>query len=193
VRSAVRAAGRIRVCLLSVVGVVAACGSTASTAGAPQPPAAASASLTAGLPRPCSFLTRTVAAGISGDTKVSNQAADVLETESGYVACIFADTADEANNVAVQVRSVPGGAVGLSTLRDAATFFSLGEPVQPFQPFAVPGIGDRALGEATAGVAFVVFSRGDLVIYVGAGSATVGGAALRAGVANLAQQIAAAV
>jgi hypothetical protein len=145
------------------------------------------------LPRPCSFLTWTVAAAISGDTKVSNQASDVVETESGYVACIFADTADEANSVAVQVKRVPGGAVGSSTLRDAATFFSQGEAVQPYQPFAVPGIGDHALGEATPGVAFVVFSRGDLVVYVGAGSATVGGDALRAGVTNLAQQIAAAV
>ncbi|MFI5285045.1 MAG: hypothetical protein ACHQ4F_01875 [Candidatus Dormibacteria bacterium] len=124
---------------------------------------------------------------------MANQATDVVERESGYVACIFADTANEANSVGVQVKRVPVGAAGPSTLRDAATFFSLGEPVQPFQPFSVLGVGDHALGETTPGVAFIVFSRGDLVIYVGARSATESADTLRAGVASLAKEIAAAL
>jgi hypothetical protein len=186
--AAVRAGGRIPVCLLCVVGIIGACGSTAPAAGAPS---ATSASLPARVPQPCSFLTRIVAARITGDTNVTNQTTDVVETESGYVACIFADTADEANSAGVQVKRVP--VVGTSTLLDAATFFSLGEPVQPFQPFPVLGVGDHARGETTPGVAFIVFSRGDLVIYVGASTATVRSAALRASVARLAQQIAAAL
>jgi hypothetical protein len=142
--------------------------------------------------RPCSFLTRTTAAQISGDVEVTNQATDLVETESGYVACIFADTRDEADSVEVQIKRVAGG-VDSSTLRDAATLFSLGEPVQPFQGFTVVGIGDRALGEATPGVAFIVFAIRDLLVYVGAGSTFVVASGLRAGVENLAMKVAAAL
>ena len=143
-------------------------------------------------PRPCSLLTQTTAAQVSGDTRVTNQATDLVETASGYVACIFADTRDEADRVELQIKRVPGG-VDSSTLGDAARFFSLGEPVQPFQAFTVVGIGDHALGQTTPGVAFIVFARGDLLVYVGAGSAFVDAAALRTSVENLATRIAAAL
>jgi hypothetical protein len=78
-------------------------------------------------------------------------------------------------------------------LREAAAFFSRGEPVQPFQPFSVVGVGDSALGETTLGVAFIVFSVGDLVVYVGAGSASLSVASLRAGVDALARKVAVAL
>jgi hypothetical protein len=123
---------------------------------------------------------------------MANQATNVTETESGYAACIFADSKDEANSVAVQIKRVSGG-VDRSTLRAAAAFFSLGEPVRPFQPFSVVGVGDSALGETTPGVAFIVFSVGDLVVYVGAGSASLSAASLRAGVDTLARKVAAAL
>jgi hypothetical protein len=112
--------------------------------------------------------------------------------EYGYIACIFADTADEANTVAVQIKRVAGG-VDASDLRDAATFFSRGEAVQPYQPFSAPGIGDDALGETTMGVAFVVFSRGDLLVYVGGNSAVVSANSLLRGVIVLAGHVAAAL
>jgi hypothetical protein len=178
-------------CLLSIVGIVAGCGSVVPTTGGSVSASATSTSSTAQLPEPCSFLTRAVAAQISGDTTVANQATNVTETESGYVACIFADSKDEANSVAVQIKRVSGG-VDLSTLRGAAAFFSLGEPVRPFQPFSVVGVGD-ALGETTPGVAFIVFSVGDLLVYVGAGSASLSAASLRAGVDTLARKVAAAL
>jgi hypothetical protein len=116
----------------------------------------------------------------------------VTEMESGYVACIFADTQDEANSVEVQIKRVPGGVVP-SRLREAATFFSLGEPVRPFQPFSVQGVGDGALGETTPGVAFIVFSVSDLLVYVGGDSASASAASLRVSVEDLAQQISAAL
>ena len=155
-------------------------------------PCRASTSASSSASRPCSYLTETTARQVSGDARITNQATDLLETESGYVACIFADTTNESNSVAVQIRRVPGG-VDPSTLREAATFFSLGEPVQPFQAFTVVGIGDHALGQTTPGVAFIVFARGDLLVYVGAGSAFVDAAALRTSVENLATRIAAAL
>jgi hypothetical protein len=179
-------------CWACIVGIVAGCGSVVPTTGGSVSASATSTSSIAQLPEPCSFLTRAVAAQISGDTTVANQATNVTETESGYVACIFADSKDEANSVAVQIKRVSGG-VDLSTLRGAAAFFSLGEPVRPFQPFSVVGVGDSALGETTPGVAFIVFSVGDLVVYVGAGSASLSAASLRAGVDTLARKVAAAL
>ena len=174
------------------MSVVAACGSAVSPSGASTSATATTPpGLIASLPRPCSFLSQPTAAGISGDAKVSNQANDVME-EYGYIACIFADTADEANTVAVQIKRVAGG-VDASDLRDAATFFSRGEEVQPYQPFSAPGIGDDALGETTMGVAFVVFSRGDLLVYVGGNSAVVSANSLLRGVIVLAGHVAAAL
>jgi hypothetical protein len=117
---------------------------------------------------------------------------NVTETESGYVACIFADTQDEANSVEVQIKRVPGG-VDPSRLRGAATFFSLGEPVRPFQPFTVQRVGGGALGETTPGVAFIVFSVSDLLIYVGGDSASASAASLRVSVEDLAQEVAASL
>jgi hypothetical protein len=195
-RTAIRTRGLLVLRLLSVVGVIAACGAAVRTTGGSDSPSTRPSATSTGpfaqSPRPCSLLTQTTAAQISGDTRVTNQATDLLETESRYVACIFADTRDEADRVEVQIKRVPGG-VDPATLRDAATFFSLGEPVQPFQAFPVVGIGDHALGETTPGVAFIVFARGDLLVYVGAGSASVGAAALRSGVEDLAKKIAAAL
>jgi hypothetical protein len=143
-------------------------------------------------PRPCSLLSQSTAAQISGDTGVTNQARDLVDLASGYTACIFVDTRDEADRVEVQITRVPAG-VDASTLREAARFFTLGEPVQPFQAFSVLGVGDNALGESTPGVAFIVFARGDLLVYVGAGSTSVSAAALRTDITNLATTIAAAV
>ena len=142
------------------------------------------------VPPPCSLLTRALAARISGDMAVTNRADNMTEPESGYVACIFADPENEANMVSVQIKRAPGG-VDPSTLRAAATFFSLGEPVRPFQPFSAPRVGVAALGETIPGVAFVVFSVGDLLIYVGGDSASARATSLRAGVVNLAKAIAA--
>jgi hypothetical protein len=127
---------------------------------------------------------------MSGDTRLTNQARDLVDTASGYTACIFADTRDEADRVEVQIKRVSGG-VGPSTLREAAMFFSLGEPVQPFQSLSVVGVGDDAVGETIPGVAFIVFARGDVLVYVGAGSTSMSAAALRTGVTNLATTIAA--
>lgn len=192
-RIATRTRGLLVLWLLSVVGIVAACGSLVSpTAVSRSPRASSTAETFARPPRPCSSLTQATAAQISGDTAVTKQATDQVETESGYVACIFADTRDEADRVEVQIKRVSGG-VDLSALREAATFFSLGEPVQPFQAFPVVGVGDHALGEATPGVAFIVFARGDLLVYVGAGSTSVGADVLRTSVDNLARKIAAAL
>jgi len=178
--------------LLSIVGIIAGCGSVVPTTGGSVSASATSTSSTAQLPEPCSFLTQTVAAQISGDTTVANQATNVTETESGYVACVFADSKDEANSVAVQIKRVSDG-VDLSTLRGATAFFSRGEPVRPFQPFSVVGVGARALGETTPHVAFIVFSVGDLLVYVGAGSTSLSAASLRAGVDTLARKVAAAL
>jgi hypothetical protein len=138
------------------------------------------------------LLSQSTAAQISGDSRVTNQARDLVDTESGYTACIFADTRDEADRVEVQIKRVSAG-VDASSLREAATFFSLGEPVQPFQAFSVVGVGDDAVGETIPGVAFIVFARGDLLVYVGAGSTSMSAAALRTGVTNLAATIAAAL
>lgn len=142
--------------------------------------------------RPCASLTRTVAAQISGDAAITNQLADVAEPISGYVACTFADRGNEANSVEVQLKRVAGG-VTPAALRAAATFFSSGEPVQPFQSFPVAGLGAGALAESTPGVAFVVFVRGDVLAYVGARSAFRGVPSLRASVAQLARQVAGAL
>jgi hypothetical protein len=192
--TATRTRGLLGVGLISVVGIVAGCGSAVSTTGGSMSAEAATStsSTAAQVPRPCSLLTQAIAAQISGDPAITNQAINVRETESGYVACIFADTTNEANSVAVQIRRLPGGA-DQSTLQEAATFFSLGEPVQPFQRFPVAGVGDGALGATTPGVAFVVFSSGDLLVYVGADSSSVSAASLRASVENLAQQVAEAL
>jgi hypothetical protein len=196
VRTATCTRGLSVVWLVSVVGIVAACDAVVPTSGGTVSASArSSATSTGGVaqsPRPCSLLSQSTAAQISGDTRVTNQARDLLDIASGYIACIFADTRDEADRVEVQIKRVSGG-VGPSTLREAAMFFSLGEPVQPFQAFSVVGVGDDAVGETIPGVAFIVFARGDLLVYVGAGSTTMSAAALRAGVTNLATKIAAAV
>lgn len=142
--------------------------------------------------RPCASLTRSVAAQISGDPAITNQGTDVTEPITGYVACTFADRKHEANSVEVQLKRVAGG-VTPAALREAATFFSRGEPVQPFQSFPVAGLGAGALGESTPGVAFVVFAKGDVLAYVGARSASRSLTSLRASVAQLARQVAGAV
>jgi len=162
---------------VGAVAVLASCGPAESSAP---------------VPRPCQFLTRAVAVQITGDAHMAIQAADVTEAVSGYEACVFADTANEANTVAVQIKRVSGDISG-STLRSAAAFFSKGEPVAPFRSFSVTGVGDQSLGEATPGVAFVVFSKADLLVYVGAGSTSAGADVLRSGIENLARSVAAAV
>jgi hypothetical protein len=192
VRIAVRTRGLTDSCLLGIVGVLVACGSAVSSAGGSMSASATSTSSAARLPRPCSFLTQTIAAQITGDTRITNQATNVTETEYGYVACIFADTKEEANSVEVQIKRVSGG-VGPSALRGAAAFFSAGEPVQSFQTFPVVGVGDNALGDTTPGVVFIVFASADLLVYVGADSASVSAASLRASVENLAEEVAPAL
>jgi hypothetical protein len=142
--------------------------------------------------RPCASLTQSVAAQISGDAAITNQGTDVTEPISGYVACIFADHRNEANSVEVQFKRVTGG-VTPAALHSAARFFSSGEPVEPFQPFPVAGLGAGALGESTPGVAFVVFARGDVLAYVGARSALRSVPSLRVSVARLARQVASAL
>lgn len=142
--------------------------------------------------RPCASLTQSVAARISGDAAITNQGTDIAEPISGYVACTFADRRNEANSVEVQFQRVPGG-VTPAALHAAATFFSSGEPVQPFQSFPVVGLGAGALGESTPGVAFVVFARADVLAYVGARSALRSIPSLRASVAQLARQVARAL
>jgi hypothetical protein len=174
--------------LIAIAGAIPACGSvtpgrTASIAPSSTP------SITA-FPPPCSFLTQRLAAGMSGDPTVSMQAHNAAEAGSGFVACIFADARSEANSVEVQIKR-SSDAVEPSTVAQAVAFFSRGEPVAPFQPFPVPGVGDSAVGEATPGVAFIVFSSGELLVYVGASSADVSGAALRNGVQRLAEEVAA--
>jgi hypothetical protein len=192
VRIAVRARGFTLICLLSITVGVAGCDPTVPDSGRSPSSAAIPSPSAPPLARPCSFLTQPIAARITGDTTMANRAHDVTEAGSGYVACIFMDPGDEANSAGVQLKRVPSG-VSESVLRDAATFFSSGEPVQPFHSFTVTGIGDSALGETTPGVAFIVFSRGDLLIYVGASSASVSGGALRAGILDLATEVAAAL
>jgi hypothetical protein len=192
VRIAVRARWFILICLLSITTGVAGCDSTVPDTGRSPSSGATPTPSAPPLPRPCSFLTQPIAARITGDTTMANRAHDVTEAGSGYVACIFMDPGDEANSVGVQLKRVPSG-VSESVLQDAATFFSSGEPVQPFQSFTVTGIGDRALGETTPGVAFVVFSSGDVLAFVGASSASAGGASLRAGILDLATEVAAAL
>jgi hypothetical protein len=130
-RTATRTRGLRDLCLLSMVAILAGCGSTVSTPHASTSPSSASTASTGRLPRPCSFLTQAIAAQVSGDPNVSNQATNVLETESGYVACIFADTKDEANSAAVQIKRVSGG-VDSSTLRAAATSSHLENRRNPF-------------------------------------------------------------
>lgn len=191
-RIAVRARGFTLICLISITIGVAGCDSTVADSGRSPSSSATPTPAAPPLARPCSFLTQPIAARITGDTTMANRAHDVTEAGSGYVACNFMDPGDEANSVGVQLKRVPSG-VSESVLQDAAAFFSSGEPVQPFQPFTVTGIGDRALGETTPGVAFIVFSRGDLLIYVGASSASVSGGLLRAGIVNLARDVAASV
>jgi hypothetical protein len=143
-------------------------------------------------PQPCTFLTQGLAAHLSGDASVTNQGSNVTEPVSGFVACIFANPRNEADNAAVQMKRESGD-IARTTLQTTATFFSRGEPVQPFQPFTVNGIGDNALGESTPGVAFIVFSKSDVLVYVGAGSASLSVAALQRGVIDLARPIASAV
>ena len=166
-----------RLGLISVLTVphVAACGSVA--------PAAL---------HPCALLTQSRAAQISGDVAVTNQDADLTEPLSGYVACTFADTMHEANSVEIQLKQVTGG-VTPAGLRAAATFFSAGEPVQPFQAFRAPGVGAGALGESTLGVAFVVFAKGDVLVYVGARSAMRSVRSLQVSIVLLARDVAAAL
>ena len=165
--------------LIGLVCLVAACGASPTTRQQSDPPAA-----------PCRFLTQPIAARISGDAKVTNQATDVVESESGYVACIFTDAMHEANSVEVQIKRAAGG-VTPSDLQAAVRFFSAGEPVQPFQPFSAVGVGDTALGESTLGVAFIVFAKGRALVCVGADSSFRSIAALQAGVADIAKQVAA--
>jgi hypothetical protein len=141
-------------------------------------------------PSPCSFLTQQAAAAISADAAVTIQASNVTEPTSGYVACVYTDTAKEGNSVNVQIKREQDG-VPPSALTQAVTFFSSGEPVRPFASFPVTGVGNSALGETTPGVAFIVFSTANLLVYVGADSAVVSGVALQEGVEHLAQRIAA--
>jgi hypothetical protein len=169
----------LRLGLLCLVCVAAACGASPPA----HPPSDARRA-------PCRFLTQPIAARISGDAHVTNLATNVAESESGYVACIFTDTMNEANGVEVQIKRVAGG-VTPSALQVAAGYFSAGEPVQPFQPFVVVGIGERALGESTPGVAFIVFSEGNALVSVGADSSFRSVAELQAGVDDLAKQVAA--
>jgi hypothetical protein len=169
----------LRLGLLCLVCVATACGASPPTHQQHDPPAA-----------PCRFLTQPIAARISGDTSVTNLATNAAESESGYVACIFTDVMNEANSVEVQIKRMAGG-ITPSALQQAATFFAAGEPVQPFQPFAALGIGDRALGESTPGVAFIVFSEGNALVSVGADSSFRSIAELQAGVDDLAKQVAA--
>jgi hypothetical protein len=167
--------GRLSLTALVIVLVVAGCGASTSTNA-----------------KPCAFLSQPVAAQISGDASITNQVTDLREPLSGYVACTFADTRNEANSVEVQLKSVTGG-VTPAALHAAATFFSRGEPVQPFQTFPVAGLGPEALGESTLGVALVVFAKGDVLIYVGARSASRSVLSLRASVALLGRRIATAL
>ena len=186
-RAAVRLRARIAV-LLTCIGAFAACDPV-------TPPNATShttPTATVSPPRPCTFLTQQSAAAISGDAAVTNQALNVFEPIYGYVACIYSDPQHEANSVSVQIKSTPNG-VDASALQQAATFFEGGEPVQPYASFAVPGVGESALGEAIPGVAFIVFVTRDLLVYVGAFSASLSPSALRGGVENLAEQVAAAL
>lgn len=155
------------------------------------PAAACGASAPTNL-KPCAFLTQPVAAQISGDAAITNQVADLTEPLSGYVACTFADTRNEANSVEVQLKRVTDS-VTPAALHAAAVFFSRGEPVQPFQAFPVTGLGPGALGESTLGVAFVVFAKGAVLIYVGARSRSRSVLALRASVALLGRRIATAL
>jgi hypothetical protein len=127
---------------------------------------------------------------MSGDPAITIQATNASEATSGFVACIFADARNEANSVEVQIKRSSDG-VGPSTIAQAVTYFSRGEPIAPFRPFPVTGAGDGALGEATPGVAFIVFSSGNLLVYVGARSADVSGVALRNSVERLAELVAA--
>ena len=184
-RNTVRAPGLAVICVLAVAG----CRSTVAPTRRSAEASATATSTTGTVPRPCSLLTLTAAERVTGDLAVTNQGADVIETPYGYVACIFADPKHEANSAVVKIKRVSGG-VDPSTLREAAAFFARGEPVQPFQLFAV-NVGDQALGETTPGVAFIVFSSCDLLIYVGGGSAMVSAASLRAEVGDIARQIAA--
>jgi hypothetical protein len=160
--------------------------------GAPPAAVATSTQSTASLLRPCSFLTQQTAATISGDAAVTDQAFNVLEPISGYVACIYTDGHREADSVSVQIESARVGG-GPSALRHAATFFEGGEPSQPYVAFLAVGIGESALGEAIPGAAFVVFATQDRLVYVGARSSVVKAGALRSGVEGLAAHVAAAL
>ena len=53
----------------------------------------------------CDHLTQQTAATISGDAAVTDQAFNVLEPISGYVACIYTDGHREADSVSVQIES----------------------------------------------------------------------------------------
>jgi hypothetical protein len=175
---------------LDVLVVVFAAG-IASACGSAGPTTLGSASaITPAIPRPCSFLTQHAAAQISGDTAVTIQASDVTEPLSGYVACVFTDTGSERNSVSVQIKRAPDDAASVA-LTNAAAFFSGGEPVQPFETFPIAGVGSSAIGGTTPGVAFIVFSTGTLLVYVGGSSEVVSAAALQSGVESLAQHIAA--
>jgi hypothetical protein len=160
---------------LPLLTLLSACGSSSTT-----------------LTQPCTLLTKTIAAQITGDDAITNQGRNVTETLSGYVACIFADTKNEANSVTVQVKRTVGSA-NRSTLQAAVAFFSRGEPVAPYQSFPATAVGDDALGESTLGVAFIVFSRGDALVYVGAASSLRSTSVLQLGVEALAKKIASAV
>lgn len=144
------------------------------------------------LPAPCTLLTQPIAAQITGDIGVTNDARNVAEAVSEYVACIYSDPVNEANSAAVQIKR-EARHVSPATLLAAATFFSAGEAVQPYRLFSVVGIGDGALGESTPGVAFIVFSAGSALVFVGAASSSRTVASLRAGVGDLARRVAAAI
>ena len=185
--AAVHLRARIAV-LLTCTGAFGACDSVTPPNGTSRTTPTATVSP----PRPCTFLTQQSAAAISGDAAVTNQALNVFEPIYGYVACIYSDPKHEADSASMQIKSAPNG-VDASALQEAATFFEGGEPVQPYASFAVAGVGEGALGDAIPGVAFVVFATRDLLVYVGAFSASLSSSALRGGVEHFADQVAAAL
>jgi hypothetical protein len=185
----VRARATIAVWVASLC-VITACDPVMPSAG-PSQQSGTSAAATA-TPQPCSLLTQQTAAAISGDSAVTNQATNTFESIYGYIACIYTDIKHEANSVTVQIKRTPRGA-DPAALEQAAAFFEGGEPVQPYAPFPVPGIGEEALGEAIPGVALIVLSTSDFTVFVGGYSASVSATALRNGVEGLARQVAAAL
>jgi hypothetical protein len=180
------------VCVI-FISVTAACAPEPSPSNVSRRTAALPAAAATAAPQhPCSLVTQQAAAAITGDAGVTNQASDVLEPVSGYVACVYTDVDHEANSVSVEIKTVTVGVIP-SALRGAATFFEDGEPSQPYTPFPVGGIAESAMGEAIPGAAFVVFATRDRLVYVGARSSAMSAVALRSGVQNLAAHAAAAL